>query len=66
MSVLIKGVSIPKSCNECKFRQIRAVQEQCPQFKGAHNLVYHSADAVRRKDGCPLQEVDDPRKDEDG
>lgn len=64
MSILIRSLHPPKTCEECGYRRIREIYELCPAYKEP-GLVCYRKYSEKREEGCPLEEVADEVKQEE-
>ena len=66
MSVLIKGMEMPKNCNECKFGTWSNLHQtaSCKLHDYAPCFADHSMEYTdKRADFCPLVEIPEPHGD---
>lgn len=55
MSILIKGMEMPKSCRYCEFRHMSITENTF--CTAAHETIDYMMERTRRLDNCPLVEV---------
>lgn len=65
MSVLVKGIDMPKSCGECRFLSFPYNVPVCSATREifTYSLYQNFAQALKKRlDNCPLEEVEDEDK----
>lgn len=64
MSVLVKGIDMPKSCGECRFLSFPYNVPVCSATREifTYSLYQQFAQALKKRlDNCPLEEVEDEK-----
>ena len=56
MGVLIKGLQMPKECNECFFRE-RGYPDWCYLLRANNAREWRGIEYGKRRADCPLEEV---------
>lgn len=59
MGVYIKGMEMPRTCYDCKFRKRNGLELICPVLERSYKIADTQVLFVREKD-CPLIEVPEP------
>ena len=59
MSVIIKGMEMPRTCYDCKLRRRNGLELICPVLERSYKIADTQVLFVREKD-CPLIEVQEP------